>query len=165
MTHTSSAIDSTFPLKTLPKISFSRDCSVRPPSRFKESSKQLLAMATASLTLAHSVPSSSCSSPPPPMIWVGSSPPADTLLALEATKRILMPRGLISLVVYVGHPGGWEELESIEAFAAGLSTENWIADDSYLDSYISTIGVDFKIRTVEQDGKTIKLQIVSPWYL
>ncbi|KAB2043158.1 hypothetical protein ES319_D02G270800v1 [Gossypium barbadense] len=33
------------------------------------------------------------------------------------------------------------------------------ADDSYLDSYISTIGVDFKIRTVELDGKTIKLQI------
>ncbi|CAH9098080.1 unnamed protein product [Cuscuta europaea] len=33
------------------------------------------------------------------------------------------------------------------------------ADDSYLDSYISTIGVDFKIRTMEQDGKTIKLQI------
>ncbi|KAL5545502.1 hypothetical protein UlMin_005189 [Ulmus minor] len=32
-------------------------------------------------------------------------------------------------------------------------------DDSYLDSYISTIGVDFKICTVEQDGKTIKLQI------
>ncbi|KAJ0517405.1 putative small GTPase, P-loop containing nucleoside triphosphate hydrolase [Helianthus annuus] len=35
------------------------------------------------------------------------------------------------------------------------------ADDSYVDSYISTIGVDFKIRTVEQDRKTIKLQIVS----
>ncbi|KAL8152185.1 hypothetical protein V2J09_009945 [Rumex salicifolius] len=34
------------------------------------------------------------------------------------------------------------------------------SDDSYLDSYISTIGVDFKICTVEQDGKTIKLQIV-----
>ncbi|XP_060167598.1 ras-related protein RABD1 isoform X2 [Lycium barbarum] len=34
------------------------------------------------------------------------------------------------------------------------------ADDSYVDSYISTIGVDFKIRTVEQDGKTIKLQII-----
>lgn len=33
------------------------------------------------------------------------------------------------------------------------------ADDSYADSYISTIGVDFKIRTVQQDGKTIKLQI------
>ncbi|KAL2939444.1 Ras-related protein RABD1 [Bienertia sinuspersici] len=33
------------------------------------------------------------------------------------------------------------------------------ADDSYVDSYISTIGVDFKIRTVELDSKTIKLQI------
>ena len=35
------------------------------------------------------------------------------------------------------------------------------ADDTYTESYISTIGVDFKIRTVELDGKTIKLQIVS----
>jgi len=33
------------------------------------------------------------------------------------------------------------------------------ADDTYTDSYISTIGVDFKIRTVEIDGKTVKLQI------
>jgi len=33
------------------------------------------------------------------------------------------------------------------------------ADDSYVDSYISTIGVDFKIRTIELDGKAIKLQI------
>uniref|UniRef100_A0A672H668 small monomeric GTPase n=1 Tax=Salarias fasciatus TaxID=181472 RepID=A0A672H668_SALFA len=35
------------------------------------------------------------------------------------------------------------------------------ADDSYTDSYISTIGVDFKIRTVDMDGKTVKLQIES----
>eukprot|EP00744_Colponema_vietnamica_P004422 GILI01006609.1.p1 GENE.GILI01006609.1~~GILI01006609.1.p1 ORF type:complete len:201 (-),score=42.50 GILI01006609.1:376-978(-) len=33
------------------------------------------------------------------------------------------------------------------------------ADDTYTESYISTIGVDFKIRTIERDGKTIKLQI------
>merc|ERR1740122_114103 len=33
------------------------------------------------------------------------------------------------------------------------------ADDTYTESYISTIGVDFKIRTFEQDGKTVKLQI------
>jgi len=33
------------------------------------------------------------------------------------------------------------------------------ADDTYTESYISTIGVDFKIRTVELHGKTIKLQI------
>ena len=33
------------------------------------------------------------------------------------------------------------------------------ADDTYTDSYISTIGVDFKIRTVDLDTKSIKLQI------
>ncbi|KAM3362441.1 hypothetical protein P3S68_017295 [Capsicum galapagoense] len=40
-----------------------------------------------------------------------------------------------------------------------LGTQYLSEDDSYLESYINTIGVDFKIRTVEQDGKTIKLQI------
>lgn len=34
-------------------------------------------------------------------------------------------------------------------------------DDTYTESYISTIGVDFKIRTIEMEGKTVKLQIVS----
>merc|ERR1712091_458414 len=33
------------------------------------------------------------------------------------------------------------------------------ADDTYQESYISTIGVDFKIKTIELDGKVIKLQI------
>jgi len=33
------------------------------------------------------------------------------------------------------------------------------ADDTYTESYISTIGVDFKIRTIDLQGKTVKLQI------
>jgi len=33
------------------------------------------------------------------------------------------------------------------------------ADDSWTDTHISTIGVDFKIKTLTIDGKTIKLQI------
>lgn len=33
------------------------------------------------------------------------------------------------------------------------------ADDTFTDSYISTIGVDFKIRTLELDDKIVKLQI------
>ncbi len=35
------------------------------------------------------------------------------------------------------------------------------ADDNFTDSYISTIGVDFRFRTVTIDKKTIKLQIVT----
>lgn len=46
-----------------------------------------------------------------------------------------------------------------------LSTQSCLllrfADDTYTESYISTIGVDFKIRTIELEGKTVKLQIVS----
>jgi len=33
------------------------------------------------------------------------------------------------------------------------------ADDKFLDSFITTIGVDFKIRKLEVDGKAVKLQI------
>lgn len=33
------------------------------------------------------------------------------------------------------------------------------ADDTYTESFISTIGVDFKIRTIDLEGKTVKLQI------
>ena len=35
------------------------------------------------------------------------------------------------------------------------------ADDVYNESYITTIGVDFKIKTVELEEKTVKLQIVK----
>lgn len=34
-------------------------------------------------------------------------------------------------------------------------------DDAWTPSFITTIGIDFKIRTIEVDGKRIKLQIVS----
>ena len=33
------------------------------------------------------------------------------------------------------------------------------ADDKFNQSFISTIGIDFKIRTIDVDGKKIKLQI------
>ena len=33
------------------------------------------------------------------------------------------------------------------------------SDDSFNTSFITTIGIDFKIRTVELDGKRCKLQI------
>nr|XP_027064332.1 uncharacterized protein LOC113690564 [Coffea arabica] len=49
-----------------------------------------------------------------------------TLLALEAAKRVLAPGGLISIVVYVGHPGGREEFEMVQAFASELPVQNWV---------------------------------------
>ena len=36
---------------------------------------------------------------------------------------------------------------------------NRFSDDVYSEAYISTIGVDFKIRTIEVDGRVCKLQI------
>ncbi len=33
------------------------------------------------------------------------------------------------------------------------------ADEIYTDTYISTIGVDFKIKTIQLNGKTVKLSI------
>ena len=33
------------------------------------------------------------------------------------------------------------------------------ADDTFTESFISTIGVDFKIKTLEVNGKVAKLQI------
>ena len=33
------------------------------------------------------------------------------------------------------------------------------ADDNFTQTFISTIGVDFKIRTLEMDGKKIKMQV------
>ena len=35
------------------------------------------------------------------------------------------------------------------------------ADNIFTQSYITTIGVDFKIRTIEVEGKKIKLQVSS----
>lgn len=38
------------------------------------------------------------------------------------------------------------------------------ADDVWNDKYITTIGVDFKIKSLDIQGKTVKLQIVSPLF-
>ncbi|KAJ8332493.1 hypothetical protein SKAU_G00422820 [Synaphobranchus kaupii] len=35
----------------------------------------------------------------------------------------------------------------------------WFSEDAFNSTFISTIGIDFKIRTIELDGKKIKLQI------
>ncbi|KAI0527152.1 hypothetical protein KFK09_002750 [Dendrobium nobile] len=51
--------------------------------------------------------------------------PHSTLFALQAASRIIASGGLISIVIYIGHPGGREELEAILSFASSLPVEGW----------------------------------------
>ncbi|KAK9088580.1 hypothetical protein Scep_027662 [Stephania cephalantha] len=52
--------------------------------------------------------------------------PEKTLHALDAARRLLGPEGLISIMVYVGHPGGREEYAAVQAFASQLPGEEWV---------------------------------------
>ncbi|WP_281889940.1 class I SAM-dependent methyltransferase [Paenibacillus sp. YYML68] len=45
---------------------------------------------------------------------------ASTLPALEAAASLLRRGGVITIVLYTGHPGGQEEAEAVEAWAASL---------------------------------------------
>ncbi|KAF8719301.1 hypothetical protein HU200_024000 [Digitaria exilis] len=51
--------------------------------------------------------------------------PRTTELALEAASRILSSGGLISILVYIGHEGGRDELEVVESFASSLPIDTW----------------------------------------
>lgn len=46
--------------------------------------------------------------------------PATTLPALEAALDVLAPGGLMTVVLYTGHPGGTDEADAVEAWAAAL---------------------------------------------
>nr|XP_034588717.1 putative rRNA methylase YtqB isoform X1 [Setaria viridis] len=51
--------------------------------------------------------------------------PRTTELALQAASRILSSGGLISVLVYIGHPGGRDELDVVESFASSLPLDTW----------------------------------------
>lgn len=46
--------------------------------------------------------------------------PDSTLAALQAAAGLLRRGGIITIVLYTGHPGGPEEAEAVEAWAAAL---------------------------------------------
>lgn len=46
--------------------------------------------------------------------------PATTVAALHASMELLRPGGIVTCVLYPGHPGGAEEAEAVELWAAGL---------------------------------------------
>ncbi|XP_047331698.1 putative rRNA methylase YtqB, partial [Impatiens glandulifera] len=51
--------------------------------------------------------------------------PKTTLMALESAKDLLTHGGLISVVGYVGHPGGREEFETVREFGSRLPVDEW----------------------------------------
>jgi len=52
--------------------------------------------------------------------------PETTIQALEQATKLLRPWGLISMVIYTGHPGGEEEAASVEGWISGLDQNQWV---------------------------------------
>lgn len=46
--------------------------------------------------------------------------PATTVQALQGACDVLAPGGVVTIVLYTGHPGGQEEAEAVEAWTAAL---------------------------------------------
>jgi len=51
--------------------------------------------------------------------------PENTLAALEIGKDYLRPGGLITIVMYTGHPGGKEEADAVRSWAASLDPKKY----------------------------------------
>lgn len=51
--------------------------------------------------------------------------PSSTVAALSASTEVLAPGGLISVVLYRGHPGGLEEAEAVLTWGAALPQTAW----------------------------------------
>lgn len=49
-----------------------------------------------------------------------------TLAALEQARTLLAPGGAVSVLAYTGHPGGREEAEAVNAWAAALSPDSYV---------------------------------------
>ncbi|KAG6546062.1 hypothetical protein Mapa_012468 [Marchantia paleacea] len=49
-----------------------------------------------------------------------------TVNAVRAATKVIEPQGLISIMSYVGHPGGQEEYEAVRDFLASLSPNDWV---------------------------------------
>ncbi|XP_057839601.2 tRNA (mnm(5)s(2)U34)-methyltransferase, chloroplastic isoform X2 [Cryptomeria japonica] len=52
-----------------------------------------------------------------------------TLLGLDAAARVLSSGGLISIMSYVGHPGGREEYEAVRSYASNLPATMWVSSE------------------------------------
>lgn len=49
-----------------------------------------------------------------------------TVKALESAIKVVRPGGMISIMAYIGHPGGREEYEAIRNFTGNLPMTSWV---------------------------------------
>eukprot|EP00882_Tetradesmus_deserticola_P030757 GHRQ01034690.1.p3 GENE.GHRQ01034690.1~~GHRQ01034690.1.p3 ORF type:complete len:100 (-),score=34.94 GHRQ01034690.1:256-555(-) len=49
--------------------------------------------------------------------------------ACAACLQVVCPGGLVSIMCYIGHPGGVEEYEQVRALLAGLSPSYWTSSE------------------------------------
>ncbi|KAF6258318.1 putative rRNA methylase-domain-containing protein [Scenedesmus sp. NREL 46B-D3] len=52
-----------------------------------------------------------------------------TVAAVEAALEVVCPGGLVSIMCYIGHPGGLEEYEQVRSLLAGLSPSHWTSSE------------------------------------
>lgn len=50
---------------------------------------------------------------------------ASTLASLESAAALLVPRGILAVHAYGGHPGGLEELAAVDGWHAALPFDDW----------------------------------------
>lgn len=44
----------------------------------------------------------------------------------------MLPGGYVSMLCYVGHPGGWDEYQSVRAMVAALDPDLWVVTEQQL---------------------------------
>ena len=50
-------------------------------------------------------------------------------------------------------------LERVDSLDRRVKIELRYADDSFTSAFVSTVGIDFKVKTVQRNNKRVKLQI------
>lgn len=57
---------------------------------------------------------------------------ATSVAAVEAALEVVVPGGLVSILAYIGHPGGLQEYEAVKGLIAELSPSYWVVTETRL---------------------------------
>eukprot|EP00877_Chromochloris_zofingiensis_P012694 jgi/Chrzof1/7679/Cz02g32200.t1 len=54
---------------------------------------------------------------------------SSTLAAVQAALEVVCPGGLITILAYIGHPGGFQEYEAVKQLVCRLSPAQWLSSE------------------------------------